>query len=276
MALYDGVLARWPVACDKLTIPTRHGETFVIASGEPSNPALVLLHGASSNSAAWAGDVAAYSRNFRVYAVDTIGEPGKSAPNSPSWAGPAYAEWLADLFGALQIETTALTGLSQGGWIALKFAITYPARVAQLVLVSPAGITPGRISFALQAIPLSLLGRWGVEPLKQLVFSGQKLPGEADTFTNLVMTYFKGRTETQPVFADAELQRLTLPVLLLAGAKDSIYNSAKTVARLRHLLPQVETWIDPEAGHLILNTTAHTLPFLAGAPSESVRREKSR
>lgn len=36
MAFYDAALARWPVAHQTFTIPTRHGDTFLIASGEKS------------------------------------------------------------------------------------------------------------------------------------------------------------------------------------------------------------------------------------------------
>jgi pimeloyl-ACP methyl ester carboxylesterase len=86
MTLYDTLLDGWPVPYEKLTIPTRHGSTFVITSGEPAAPPLVLLHGAGANSAVWAGDVVEYSRHYRVYAPDLLGEPGKSAPR-PSRLG---------------------------------------------------------------------------------------------------------------------------------------------------------------------------------------------
>ncbi|MBZ0286922.1 MAG: alpha/beta hydrolase, partial [Anaerolineae bacterium] len=81
MELYDNVLAQWPVPHETQTIPTRHGDTFVIASGSPVSPPLILLHGAGTNSAIWIGDVAAYSRDHRVYAVDLLGEAGRSSPN---------------------------------------------------------------------------------------------------------------------------------------------------------------------------------------------------
>ena len=62
MALYDSWLARWPAPYTTLTEPTRHGSTFVIASGAEAAPPLVLIHGAGTNSTMWAGDVADYSR----------------------------------------------------------------------------------------------------------------------------------------------------------------------------------------------------------------------
>jgi pimeloyl-ACP methyl ester carboxylesterase len=73
MALYDGLLGQWPVPYEGLTVETRHGATFVVASGEKSALPLVLLHGAGTNSAVWGADVADYARHYRVYAVDPRG-----------------------------------------------------------------------------------------------------------------------------------------------------------------------------------------------------------
>ncbi len=43
MALYDAVLARWPVAHETFNLPTRDGDTFIIASGEKSAPPLAWI-----------------------------------------------------------------------------------------------------------------------------------------------------------------------------------------------------------------------------------------
>ncbi len=110
MDLYDSMLARWPVPHESIYLPTRHGDTFVIASGPESAPPLALIHGAGSNSMTWAGDIAEYSIKYRTYAVDLPGEPGKSAPNRLAWDGPAFAEWLADVFEALKIEKAVIVG----------------------------------------------------------------------------------------------------------------------------------------------------------------------
>lgn len=103
MNLYDAWLARWSADYETFNLVTRHGDTFVIASGDSANPPLILLHGAGTNSTIWADDVRTYSQHYRVYAVDLLGEPGKSAPNRPSWAGSAYTEWLEDVLNGLTI-----------------------------------------------------------------------------------------------------------------------------------------------------------------------------
>jgi len=97
MAFYDANLKRWPVPYECLTVPTRHGETHLIASGEPDAPPLVLIRGAGGNALLWAPAIVHLSRNFRTYAVDVIGESGKSAPTRPTYKGAAYGEWMVDV-----------------------------------------------------------------------------------------------------------------------------------------------------------------------------------
>ena len=56
---YREILRLWPVPREELLVPTREGDTFVVACGPPEAPPLVLLHGSGSNAAMWMGDVAA-------------------------------------------------------------------------------------------------------------------------------------------------------------------------------------------------------------------------
>ena len=262
MALYDRTLARWPVPYETTTIETRHGPTFVIASGAPAAPPLVLLHGAASNALAWLGDVAEYSRIARVYAVDLPGEPGKSTPNRPPWSGPAYVEWMEDLLEGLKVANVALLGISQGGWTALKFATACPERVTKLVLLAPGGIAPARPSFVLRAIPLTLLGRRGGEAINRIVFGDQPIHPDAVAFMNVIMAHHKPRIGALPLFSDAELQRLTMPTLLVVGARDALYPSDQTAARLQKLAPCVTVRMLPEAGHVLHGVAGDVGKFL--------------
>ncbi len=262
MALYDAVLARWPVAHETFRLSTRHGETFVIASGEKSAPPLVLLHGAVSNAVSWVADFPAYSSCFRVYAVDLPGEPGKSAQNRPAWQGPAFAEWLEDVLDGLKIQKTALLGISQGGWTALRFATSYPERVSQLVLLAPGGVMPARASFILKSIFYSLFGRRGGEQINRMVIGKDDLHPEAVKFMDALMTHFKPSVEKEYIFTDEELKRLDMPILLLGGTQDVICQTDKVAARLQKLTPRLEANILPGVGHVLANMNERVLPFL--------------
>jgi len=54
------------------------GPTHVIASGPKDAPPLVLLHAATASATQWFPNVKNLSRNYRVYAIDTLGDAGMS------------------------------------------------------------------------------------------------------------------------------------------------------------------------------------------------------
>jgi pimeloyl-ACP methyl ester carboxylesterase len=262
MALYDKVLSIWPVPHNDFRLATHLGETFIIASGSLESPPLILLHGASSNAVSWIGEVEQYSNYFRTYAVDIPGDPGRSAPGRPSWNSPAYARWLADVFDGLNIRQTALLGLSQGGWNAIRFASLYPASVTKLVLLTPAGVIPDRTSFLIRAILYSASGKKGAASLNRYVFGDDVIDSSALVFMNAIMSHFKPRIEPLKKFSDTDLRKLTMPVLLLGGARDNIRDVSKISARMSKILPDLRTHIFPGRGHVLVGTAQQVIPFL--------------
>lgn len=262
MSIYDSILENWPIPYDTCTLETRHGPTFVIRCGDVNGKPLILLHGAGTNSATWVEDVAAYGDRYRIYAVDIIGEAGKSAPNRPPWEGPAFAEWLADVMDGLQVQQAALLGISQGGFVALKFATHYPDRVSHLILLAPGGVVRDKLSFMLRVIPLVFLGRWGARRMQHIIFGSAPVSREAEEAFLVLMEQFKPRVGTLPIFNDDELQRLTMPALLISGTEDVIRDAGKIARRLEAQMPQLRSVILPGVGHVLLNVTPHVNQFL--------------
>lgn len=262
MEVYDTVLKNWPVEYQTLTVPTRHGDTFVIAGGDESKTALVLLHGSSSNATSWIADFPEYSRHFRVFAVDIPGDPGKSAPNRLSWKSLGYAEWLLDTLDGLKIKKAMLLGLSQGGWTALRFATCYPERVNRLVLLTPGGIVPTKKSFLFKSILYVLQGKRGVRKLNRYVAGSHPIHPDAMKFMNLIMTHFKARIDSEYLFTDDELKRLTMPMLLIGGTDDVIRSNEAIVRRLANLVPQLQSNIIPGQGHILVNMAGEVMPFV--------------
>lgn len=56
-AAYRDALAEWPVSREEMFVETRHGKTFVLASGAIDAPPVVLFQGSSANSALWMNDI---------------------------------------------------------------------------------------------------------------------------------------------------------------------------------------------------------------------------
>lgn len=270
---YLKFLTYWPVPNQQLRVPTREGETFVVACGPEDAPALVLLHGASGNAAMWMADVAAWSQQYRVYAVDVIGDAGLSAPSRPRLASDAHALWLDDVLEGLNIQHASFLGLSNGGWLALDYATRRPERVESLVVLCPGGIVRAK-NILLKALPFLLLGKWGAQKVREMIIG--RTPANASKahqafadFIALIFEHLRPRTERHPILRDDQLQRLEMPVMVILGGKDAIFDSAAIKQRVERTLPHAEIRYLAEAGHFIPGQTAPILEFLcAGQKAE--------
>ena len=77
-----------------------------------------------------------------------------------------------------------------------------------------------------------------------------------------ISRYFKPRLGVLPLFADEELRRLTMPILLVGGTKDIMRDLGKIEQRLRQHVPKLTVKLIPGAGHALINTQSSLLEFL--------------
>lgn len=260
-------LARWPVPNRQFHLPTRAGDTFVVACGPENGQPVILLHGSGANSVMWMGDAAVWAGQFRLYAVDMIGEPGFSAHARPPLASDAYAEWLDDMLAGLSLSRTSLVGISLGGLLAADYATRRPERIDKLALLCPGGIGRQK-NFLLKAFPLLFLGSWGRRRMAEMVLGrAPENPTSAERemgdYVSLIFRHFRPRLERLPRIGDAALARLTMPVLAILGGKDVLLDSADTRRRLETHAPRPEILFLPEEGHLLRGQTATIAAFLA-------------
>jgi pimeloyl-ACP methyl ester carboxylesterase len=262
MSLYDKMMSTWPVPCRQLQVDTRYGNTFIIESGQESAKPLILLHGSCSNALSWMADISRYCHHFRVYAVDIIGEPGKSFSGKPEANGVAFGEWMEDVLNSLKIDRTMMAGMSYGGWTALKFATYRPERVEKLALITPCGIIPIKKYFACRDRLYMKMGKWGARKINRILFGNLPVPADVINYMDLVMSNIRSRNASMLVFSDEELKRLTMPTLLLGGLKDPIQNIVKVVARMNKLLPCLTAKTYAKGGHILPYSTKEIIAFL--------------
>ena len=72
---YRDLLDQWPVPSELLRVPTREGETFVVACGHQDAPPVLAMQGSGANSAMWLPQIEAMAGHLRLYAVDVIASP---------------------------------------------------------------------------------------------------------------------------------------------------------------------------------------------------------
>jgi pimeloyl-ACP methyl ester carboxylesterase len=263
LALYRRALDRWPVPREELIVPTKTGDTFVVASGNPANPPVVLFHGSGTNSSAWMRDVATWAARYRVFAVDMIGEPGLSAPSRPPFASSAYAEWLDDVWSGLGLSQASVVGLSLGGWLGLDYAVRRPARVAALSLLSPSGVGRQNVSFLLKVGLLRQCGEWGLLRSMQLV-TGRRdaLPPQLREALLVVFRNFRPRMDRLPLRPDDELASLAMPVQVIVGSDDALLRSSETRERIERNVRKARVLLLEGVGHILPPQTTAVLEFL--------------
>jgi pimeloyl-ACP methyl ester carboxylesterase len=260
-AAYDAMLRLWTATPESRDVVTPGARTRVQVWGDPSAPPLVLLHGFQVTSTMWAPNAAAFGAVRRVYAPDTLGDFGFSTATNA--AAPrsldALLAWLEALLDALGLDAVDLGGMSYGGWLSAHFAARHPARVRRLVLLAP-GASFGSFSaaFVLRGLPMIAL------PRRRFVDSYLRwaaVPPAGDARYEAVMSalvdvmhtgirHFGGLRLPLPKRLPPDVMRaIAAPTLLVYGAQERMYSSARAVEVARRHLPNLEHVILPDASH---------------------------
>jgi pimeloyl-ACP methyl ester carboxylesterase len=250
---YDAAMKEWPVPYEEVEIPSPFGITHVVVSGPKNAPPLVLLHGYWATLTMWAPNIADFSRDYRVYAIDVMGQPSKSIPGEPIRNAADYVTWLTLTLNGLHLDIISLAGMSFGGWLALNYAVAAPERVQRLVLLSPAASACAIVKqFALRGTLMMLFPtRFTVNYfMNWLGFKANSIDVDASVtmmrvidLMYLGLKHFRFPRETSrimpTVFSDSELKTMLVPTLLLIGDCEVIYDSVKALSQARRLIPNL-------------------------------------
>lgn len=250
--LYDSLIASSGIYYDDLYVQTRIGETHVMVSGKPDNPPLILIHAFYASAASWYKNLKVLSENFRVYNVDIIGDPNKSRPYKIIRQVDDFVFWFNDLLDALGIQSANFIGNSVGAYHIANFALKYPERFLKMVLIGPAATFRQIMPFYLNTFPGGMTG-WPflVNHAVNWIQNGIAFDPEFRRLFFLLLKHGKATNQVFPgVFSDEELKKLKLPVLLLYGDKECIYNYELASERARHLIDNLKVLIIEKGNHI--------------------------
>lgn len=167
---------------------------------------LILLHGNGESSGYFVNQIDRFANEYRVIAVDTRGHGASPRGNKP-FTLETFADDLKNLLDSLNIEKANILGFSDGGNIAVIFALKYPERVAGLVL-NGANLFPSGLKSSF-LIPLKVL--FAVFSLLSHFSRRAKRRSE--------LLYLMAK---QPNIQPERLSGIKCPVLVIAGTQDVI------------------------------------------------------
>ncbi len=239
LAAYDQVATHWPAR--ELDVGTRYGPTRVRTSGE-TGPPVVLLPGGMGTSLSWYPHIADLAAGHRVYAVDTIGEPGRSRQTRSITDDAEYADWLSDVLDGLGHDRILLAGVSTGARHALTLAARGSSRVAAVVAIEPSGFAAIGSRFILWS--LREIVRW---------FDPRPRAAVRRTFRPLLFEALKFRAQLPPphLFTDEELRAITVPVRLLLAERSAIHSAREVEQRVKRLSPLFDVEVVPRTTHAL-------------------------
>jgi pimeloyl-ACP methyl ester carboxylesterase len=254
---YEQNLKHWPVAYESLTVPTSYGQTHMIAAGEKHLPPLIMLHGAGMGATIWSNNIETLSKNHRVYCLDVIGDMNKSEPVKSFNKGDEIGEWVCEVLDQLQIEKTDVIGHSAGGYATLNFVIHAQHRVNQVVLIAPAAsFIPFHRQFFIRLAMINIFrNKAFIERFfcDWFVAKGNAIKGYS--FEQFIYGVFYYKFTTKPmiptVIPKEKLKTIQVPVLMLMGEDEVIYNPKKAVASAKECIPHTDIKMISNASHCL-------------------------
>jgi len=243
-----------------MRVKTPLGEIYVDQRG--SGPDIVLWHSFLHHGGMWKAQVEALQSRYRVINVDAPGH-GRSSVLGRAATMDDCADVMVRIFDALSIERATLCGLSWGGMVSMRFALSHASRVQGLVLCD----TSCRAESRYKKIKYDVLGsafrKLGaapmlLRPVEPLMFCDATLQGDRAIVDDWAMHVVRMHPDSvwnalQCISLrrdlTSDLARVRVPTLVMVGAEDRAQPVAESEAIAR-AIPGAKLEVIPSAGHL--------------------------
>ncbi|MDF9800856.1 pimeloyl-ACP methyl ester carboxylesterase [Catalinimonas alkaloidigena] len=246
-ALYYQKLDELNLSYESIKVETSFGDTHVLLIGKKDNPPLVLLHGSNGCAPIALEAMRGLEKNFRMYAIDLIGQPNLSEGLRPSMKDHSYGQWLYELLSRFSIRDAVLVGISLGGFIGWKALVYDEKRIAQAYLVVPAGIVSGHPLQALQKVFLPIkLYQWRRKLSYVRDFLRELFTEEDDfarEFLSEVLLHFDQDFSPIPLISRKEARKIKTPLHIVGADGDILFPGEKMLRRAHQIFPSLKNTI---------------------------------
>lgn len=174
-------------------------------NGEP----LILLHGNGEDSFYFKNQIDYFQSRYHVIALDTRGH-GKSPRGDAPFTIEQFSCDLYEFMQMHQILNAVILGFSDGANIAMKFAMKHPDMVKALIL-NGGNLNPAGVKRTVQ-IPIEI----GYKIARRFADKSTDAKRNAEMLGLMV---------NEPNIKPSELSLITMPALVICGAKDMIKES---------------------------------------------------
>lgn len=278
---YDRFLSHVTVPTESRIVKTRFGDAHIRVGGPADAKPLVLLHGAMASSAHALRELEALMKEFRVYAVDVVGQSVKSADERPAVKTNDYGHWLVEVMDGLSLPKAYVVGISWGGFVTLRLAVVAPERIEKLALLVPAGIVtgPAFAGFLKMGWPMTKYMMAPNEARLRDFVSGLLTTMDEEWVRYLgdsFLSYDVPGMKVPPLAKKEELAHFTAPTMIIGGDNDLSFPGAQLIARGKEIFPGLQaTEIVKDCNHCP-PTTDEFRAWLSGRIASFMRGEDAK
>ncbi|MBQ3460280.1 MAG: alpha/beta hydrolase [Solobacterium sp.] len=256
LTLYDEQLKRldWPY--QDIYVNTSFGKTHLIETGTLTKEPLLVFHGGNATTAYNLLACDFLMDDFHIYAVDTIGHPGKSDETSLSAFNYDYGRWAAEVIQALGFDQIRLFGGSFGAGIMAKTMCVAPQKVKKAVLYVPSGIKnapmfrSANMMFPMILYWITKKDKWLKQCMMPMAVTEDNITDDIYQTAKLSIENAKIKT-AMPSNVSAELMRhCKAPTLVMAAEKDCLFPGPDVIERAKQIIPNCQTYLLAGRGHM--------------------------
>lgn len=217
---------------------------------------LIFLHYWGGTSRTWNKVTAELDNSFQCISYDSRGWGASDAP-SDGYSIASLADDAAALIKTLGVRRYVLVGHSMGGKVAQLLASRQPSGLAGLVLVAPA--SPSPVLFPEEARNQQIHAYSSREAVVQTIgFLSARTPAP-EIVEQIVKDSMGGSAEaklawpTEAILEDisAEISKITVPTLVLAGDQDRLDSIEQHREEIVKRVPNARLEVISGSGHLI-------------------------
>lgn len=256
LAAYDKALQDMPTPQRTLDIRTSYGVVRVYRFPGANNDQspLLLLPGTLSGTPVWADNMPGLLEHRSVYALDLLGEPGKSVQARPITSEQDKAAWLHEVIGQLPEPEVHIIGLSIGGWTAANLAIHHRDKIASLTLIEPVMVFTGLSAEAvIRSIPASVpwLPKAWRDSFSSWTAGGATVEDvPVAEMIEVGMQTYQMATPGPTSIPAQDLERLDIPTLVIVAGESPMHDPAALSAGAE-TMPSATVKTYPGASHAI-------------------------
>ena len=244
LSLYDKKLDSLGIAYNYETVNTSFGKTNVIVSGDTSNPPMILVHGSNGCAPISLETYPNLHKTHRVYAVDVMAQPNKSAEVRLSMKDESYGAWMNELLTELDLDSVTMAGFSFGGLVILKTLEFDESRVKEVFLSAPAYIVNGNPLKALFKVFIPMKRYMKTKQSKHIEKFLSEVFTDRDEFAveylSQVFLEFEMDFSPVPVINTKKAKSITTPITIFAAENDVIFPGKKMVKRAKKIFPSLK------------------------------------